>query len=156
MYQIVDLRKALIEIDNLVLGLRNRMVLAVQRVVKIQDRESVRDLPHMVAAVKAELAPVEIQWGIKVHEFGFLHLLAHAGDAGDHPAAQAGRGEAVALPAVPRAERAGRDGGGGAHQRLGGGSAAGVPEVADRAEVAPRGDPPGQRLLDFDGTGDPP
>ncbi len=70
-YQIIDLRKALIEIDNLVAGLKNRMVLAVQRVVKAQDRETVRDLPHMVAAVKADLAPVEAQWGIKIHEFGF-------------------------------------------------------------------------------------
>jgi regulator of protease activity HflC (stomatin/prohibitin superfamily) len=70
-YQIIDLRKALIEIDNLVVGLRNRMVLAVQRVVKAQDRESIRDLPRMVAAVKADLEAVESQWGIKIHELGF-------------------------------------------------------------------------------------
>ena len=47
------------------------MVLAVQRVVKAQDRESIRDLPAMVDAVKQELAPVEEQWGVKIHEFGF-------------------------------------------------------------------------------------
>src|SRR5438874_10817952 len=47
------------------------MVLAVQRVVKAQDRESIRDMPAMVAAVKLELAPVEAQWGVKIHEFGF-------------------------------------------------------------------------------------
>jgi regulator of protease activity HflC (stomatin/prohibitin superfamily) len=70
-YQIVDLRKAMIEVDDLVHGLKNRMVLAVQRVVKAQDRESIRDLPAMVAQVKAELAPVEEQWGVKIHEFGF-------------------------------------------------------------------------------------
>jgi regulator of protease activity HflC (stomatin/prohibitin superfamily) len=70
-YQIVDLRKALIEVDNLVTGLRNRMVLAVQRVVKVQDRESIRDLPTMVAAVRQELRPVEEQWGIAIREFGF-------------------------------------------------------------------------------------
>jgi regulator of protease activity HflC (stomatin/prohibitin superfamily) len=70
-YQIVDLRKAMIEVDNLVTGLKNRMVLAVQRVVKAQGRESIRDMPRMVEAVKLDLAPVEEQWGIKIHEFGF-------------------------------------------------------------------------------------
>src|SRR5581483_2573847 len=43
-YQIVDLRKALIEIDDLKVGLKNRLVLAVQRVVRAQDRNSVRDM----------------------------------------------------------------------------------------------------------------
>jgi regulator of protease activity HflC (stomatin/prohibitin superfamily) len=70
-YQIVDLRKAMIEVDNLVTGLKNRMVLAVQRVVKAQDRESIRDMPGMVAEVKEELAPVEQQWGVTIHVFGF-------------------------------------------------------------------------------------
>jgi regulator of protease activity HflC (stomatin/prohibitin superfamily) len=70
-YQIVNLRKATIEVDDLVHGLKNRMVLAVQRVVKAQDRESIRDLPAMVKAVKEELGAVEAQWGVKIHEFGF-------------------------------------------------------------------------------------
>lgn len=70
-YQIVDLKKAMIEVDDLVTGLKNRMVLAVQRVVKAQDRESIRNLPAMVEAVKRELGPVEIQWGVQIHEFGF-------------------------------------------------------------------------------------
>ena len=70
-YQIVDLRKATIEVDNLVTGLKNRMVLAVQRVVKAQDRESIRDMPRMVEAVKLDLAVIEQQWGVKIHEFGF-------------------------------------------------------------------------------------
>ncbi len=70
-YQIVDLRKAMIEVDNLVTGLKNRMVLAVQRVVKAQDRESIRDMPRMVEAVKLDLTVIEQQWGVKIHEFGF-------------------------------------------------------------------------------------
>jgi hypothetical protein len=70
-YQVVNLRKALIEVDNLVIGLKNRIVLSVQRVVKAQDRQSIRDLPRMIAAVKEELRPVEQQWGVKFHEFGF-------------------------------------------------------------------------------------
>lgn len=70
-YQVVDLRKAIIEVDDLVRGLRNILVMVVQRVVKGQDRESIRDLPAMVAQVRHELEPVERAWGVRVHEFGF-------------------------------------------------------------------------------------
>ncbi|MBX3471254.1 MAG: SPFH domain-containing protein [Planctomycetes bacterium] len=73
-YQVVDLRKALIEVDDLVEGLKNRLTLAVQRVVKAQTRESIRDLPAMITAVKEELRPVEEQWGIRIREFGFSNL----------------------------------------------------------------------------------
>jgi regulator of protease activity HflC (stomatin/prohibitin superfamily) len=70
-YQIVDVRKALIEIDNLVTGLKNRLVLIVQRVVRAQTRQSVRDMAKMIQLVREELRPVEQQWGVKIHEFGF-------------------------------------------------------------------------------------
>jgi len=70
-YQIVDLRKAIVEIDDLTVGLKNRIVLAVQRVVKMQDRESVRDVVSMTAALKEELRPVQDKWGIVIHEIGF-------------------------------------------------------------------------------------
>src|SRR5262245_38889998 len=70
-YQIVDLRKAIIEVDDIVKGLKIRLVLAVQRVVKAQDRESIRDLPEMVRQVYREVAPVEEQWGVRIHELGF-------------------------------------------------------------------------------------
>ncbi len=70
-YQIVDLHKALIEIDNLVTGLKNRLVLIVQRVVRAQTRQSVRDMAKMIRAVQEELRPVEDEWGVKFHEFGF-------------------------------------------------------------------------------------
>jgi regulator of protease activity HflC (stomatin/prohibitin superfamily) len=70
-YQIVDLRKAVVEVDNLVEGLKNRLVIIVQNVVKAQDRFTIRDMARMVDDVKEALRPVEQQWGIKVHEFGF-------------------------------------------------------------------------------------
>jgi regulator of protease activity HflC (stomatin/prohibitin superfamily) len=70
-YQIVDLRKAVIEVDNLVEGLKNRLVIIVQNVVKAQDRYTIREMARMVDEVKQALRPVEQQWGIKVHEFGF-------------------------------------------------------------------------------------
>ena len=70
-YQIVDLRKAVVEVDNLVEGLKNRLVIIVQNVVKAQDRASIREMSRMVDEVKVALRPVEVQWGVKVHEFGF-------------------------------------------------------------------------------------
>jgi regulator of protease activity HflC (stomatin/prohibitin superfamily) len=70
-YQIVDLRKAVVEVDNLVEGLKNRLVIIVQNVVKAQDRYTIRDMARMVDDVKQALGPVEQQWGIKVHDFGF-------------------------------------------------------------------------------------
>lgn len=73
-YQIVDLRKALIEVDNLVTGLQNRLTLAVQRVVKAQDRTTVRDFKALIAEVGAEMKPVEDEWGFKIREFGFSHF----------------------------------------------------------------------------------
>jgi len=73
-YQIVDLRKAVIEVDDLVAGLKNRLVIIVQNVVKAQDRFTIRDMGRMVEEVKQALRPVEQQWGIKIHEFGFSTL----------------------------------------------------------------------------------
>jgi regulator of protease activity HflC (stomatin/prohibitin superfamily) len=70
-YQIVDLRKAVIEVDDLVEGLKNRLVIIVQNVVKAQDRHTIRDMARMVDEVKRALRPVEQQWGFEVHEFGF-------------------------------------------------------------------------------------
>ena len=73
-YQIVDLRKAMIEIDDLVAGLRNRVVMAVQHVVQRQDRESIKDTDRLVAGVRAEIRPVEEQWGVRVLQFGFSNI----------------------------------------------------------------------------------
>src|SRR4051795_12842450 len=52
-YQITDLRKAVVEVDNLVEGLKNRLVIIVQNVVKAQDRTTVREMARMVEEVKA-------------------------------------------------------------------------------------------------------
>jgi hypothetical protein len=70
-YQIVDLRKAVIEVDKLVDGLKNRLVIIVQNVVKAQDRSTIRDMARMVDEVKQAIRPVEQQWGVRIHEFGF-------------------------------------------------------------------------------------
>lgn len=73
-YQIVNLRKALIEIDDLVTGLQNRVVIAVQSVVARQTRETVTDVDAMCDAIRAELEPVEDQWGVRILKFGFSNI----------------------------------------------------------------------------------
>ncbi len=74
MYQIVDLRKAMIEIDDLVTGLQNRVVMAVQRVIQAKDRRSIRDTDAMIAGIREELRPVEQQWGVRILQVGFSNL----------------------------------------------------------------------------------
>jgi regulator of protease activity HflC (stomatin/prohibitin superfamily) len=74
LYKIVDLRKAIVEIDDLVTGLKNRVVMAVQHVIGRQDRTSVRDTEAMVRAIAAELAPVEEQWGVRILRLGFSNI----------------------------------------------------------------------------------
>lgn len=73
-YRIFDLRKALIEIDDLVVGLRNRVVMAVQRVIQSKDRESVKDTDALVEEIRAELEPVGEQWGVVFLQIGFSNL----------------------------------------------------------------------------------
>lgn len=74
MYQIVDLRKAIVEIDDLVTGLENRVVMAVQRVLQAQDRVTVRDTEAMIEQILGRLRPVEEQWGVRILQFGFSNF----------------------------------------------------------------------------------
>ena len=74
LYQIVDLRKALIEVDELVTGLRNRVVMAIQRVVGRQDRQTVRNTQKIVEQIVEELSPVEAQWGVHILQLGFSNI----------------------------------------------------------------------------------
>jgi len=73
-YQIVNLRKAKIEIDDLVTGLQNRVVIAVQNVVSRQDRTTVTDVDAMCDSIREELRPVEDQWGVRILQFGFSNI----------------------------------------------------------------------------------
>jgi membrane protease subunit HflC len=74
MYQIVDLRKAMIEIDDLVTGLRNRVVIAVQNVVRRRDRRTIRESDAVVREILGALAPVEEQWGVRILQLGFSNI----------------------------------------------------------------------------------
>ena len=74
MYQIVDLKKAIIQIDDLVTGLQNRVVLAVQKVVGSRDRHTVLQTDEMVTMIRDELRAVEDQWGVRILQFGFSNI----------------------------------------------------------------------------------
>src|SRR5262249_43414866 len=118
--------------------------------VKDKDGERVRDLPRMVADVKAELAPVEEQWGIKVHEFGFstfsptpetleitqLRKLAEEKLALYRQFREGGLGETAAVALIS-------------------GSVVALPprEAADRVERPPQPAPVQVPLPDFDSVG---
>ena len=73
-YQIVNLRKALIEVDDLVTGLQNRVVIAVQQIVSRKDRKTVTDVEAMCAEIREELRSVEDQWGVRILQFGFSNI----------------------------------------------------------------------------------
>jgi regulator of protease activity HflC (stomatin/prohibitin superfamily) len=73
-YQIVNLRKALIEVDDLVTGLQNRVVIAVQQIVSRQDRHTVTDVDNMCDQIREELRAVEDQWGVRILQFGFSNI----------------------------------------------------------------------------------
>lgn len=74
LYQIVDLRKAIIEIDDVVTGLRNRVVLAVQRIVGSQTRATIGDRERMEELIREELTSVEEAWGLNILAVGFSNL----------------------------------------------------------------------------------
>lgn len=74
MYQIVDLKRAMIEIDDLVQGLKNRVVLAIQTVVRKRNRKSIREAASLVAEIEAELTPIESQWGVRILQVGFSNI----------------------------------------------------------------------------------
>ena len=73
-YQIVNLRKAMIEVDELVTGLQNRVVIAVQQIVSRKDRNTVTDVDGMCDEIRAELRSVEEQWGVRILQFGFSNI----------------------------------------------------------------------------------
>jgi regulator of protease activity HflC (stomatin/prohibitin superfamily) len=73
-YQVVDLKKAIIEIDELVVGLKNRVVMAVQATIGKRTRETVRDVDSMIAEIVGDLAPMQEQWGVRILQFGFSNI----------------------------------------------------------------------------------
>jgi regulator of protease activity HflC (stomatin/prohibitin superfamily) len=74
LYQVVNLRKAIIEVDDLVTGLQNRVVMAVQRVISRRNRHTVTDVDGMCKQIQSELKGMEDQWGVRILELGFSNI----------------------------------------------------------------------------------
>ena len=74
LYQVVNLRKAIIEVDDLVTGLQNRVVMAVQRVISKRNRHTVTDVDGMCKQIQTELRGVEDEWGVRILELGFSNI----------------------------------------------------------------------------------
>ncbi len=73
-YQITDLRKALIEIDDVVQGLQNVVVMAIQQVIQAQNRESIRETPRMTREIEETLRTAQDQWGLSILKIGFSNI----------------------------------------------------------------------------------
>lgn len=70
-YQIVNLEKAMVEVDDLQLGLKNRLTLSIQRVVQAQSRGTIGNVPALVDKIRTDLKDVEQKWGFEIRELGF-------------------------------------------------------------------------------------
>ena len=71
----LDLEPQVIQLrDDLVIGLQNRVVLAVQTILRAQDRESIKDTQTLSREIQEALVPVEEQWGVRILQFGFSNI----------------------------------------------------------------------------------
>ncbi len=73
-YQITDLYKAIIHIDDLAEGLKNQVVVEVQRVLRTKDRASIHDTQTLTDEVLTKLRPLADDWGVTVVQFGFSNI----------------------------------------------------------------------------------
>ncbi len=77
-YRVVDVRKALVQIDRLELGMLQMLGLGVQEVLRAQDRERLRvstELDRLLAEnLEARLEP----WGVAVEHAGFTTITPSA------------------------------------------------------------------------------
>lgn len=75
-YQIKNLHKALIEVDELVTGMQNRVVVTIQRVISAQTRETITDTESLIEQIlgDADLVWMQEQWGVKILMLGFSNI----------------------------------------------------------------------------------
>jgi regulator of protease activity HflC (stomatin/prohibitin superfamily) len=73
-YQVTDVMKAIVNIDNLVTGMQNRVVIAIQSVLRRKDRVQILQADVLCSEIVSALAPMEQEWGVRVVQFGFSNL----------------------------------------------------------------------------------
>ena len=70
-FRVVDLHKALIQIDDVLKGMRQMLGLSVQEVLRTANRATIRDTERLGAALHASLQRRLDPWGIEVERAGF-------------------------------------------------------------------------------------
>ncbi len=73
-YRIVDIRKALIEIDDLLRGMRQVLVLSVQEVLRASERASFRTSEDLDRRLTEAMARRLVAWGVEVEHAGFTSI----------------------------------------------------------------------------------
>ena len=73
-YQVTDVYKAIVQIDDLVTGMQNRVAIAIQQVLRRKDRVHITDSDALCAEIIETLKPMEEQWGVNIVQFGFSNL----------------------------------------------------------------------------------
>ena len=73
-FRVVDVRKALIEIDDLLKGMRQVLVLSVQEVLRNTERDSLRVPEKMDKALEDAMAILLEPWGVELINAGFTSI----------------------------------------------------------------------------------
>jgi regulator of protease activity HflC (stomatin/prohibitin superfamily) len=75
-YQITNLRKSLIEVDELVTGMQNRVVVTIQRVVSAHTRATITDTEALIEQILGDddLVRMQDQWGVRILQLGFSNI----------------------------------------------------------------------------------
>lgn len=73
-YRVTDIRKALIEIDDLVRGMEQMMSLSVQEIVSASRRDALRLSGELDGQLAASMEPRLLLWGVEVEGAGFTSI----------------------------------------------------------------------------------
>lgn len=73
-YRVTDVRKALIEIDDLAQGMRQMLVVSVQEVLRDSERAELRGTQELDARLALAMAPRLAPWGVEIERAGFTSV----------------------------------------------------------------------------------
>jgi hypothetical protein len=73
-YRVVDVRKAVVEIDDLERGMRQVLGLSVQEILRVTDRSALRVGDALDGALAASMETRLDPWGVQVERAGFMSL----------------------------------------------------------------------------------
>ncbi|MFT7668537.1 MAG: hypothetical protein ACI8X5_001230 [Planctomycetota bacterium] len=73
-YRMVDIRKALIEVDDLTEGMKQMLSLSVQEIVRGADRETMRHSGALDSALRLAMEKRLEPWGVDVERAGFVSV----------------------------------------------------------------------------------